>query len=139
MKPFIKILTRSPIILPLFLDFARPSLIELESERYWVEAESDVIQSTQRNTATAVTTCFRKLVILNGRCMAFSIVSYATFSRVVTKLDTPKSDYRDRTGTEWLVLGLGLEFTLNLTLITNSNTNPNTSTKANLAYTFSVI
>ena len=109
MKPFIKILTRSPIILPLFLDFARPSLIELESERYWVEAESDVIQSTQthRNTATTVTTCFRKLVILNGRCMAFSIVSYATFSRVVTKLDTPKSDYRDRTRTKWLVLGLG--------------------------------
>ena len=27
--------------------------------------------------------------------------------RVVTKLDTPKSDYRERTGTEWLVLGLG--------------------------------
>ena len=26
---------------------------------------------------------------------------------VVTKLDTPKSDYRERTGTEWLVLGLG--------------------------------
>ena len=28
--------------------------------------------------------------------------------RVVTKLDTPKSDYRESTGTEWLVLGLGL-------------------------------
>ena len=28
-------------------------------------------------------------------------------SRVVTELDTPKSDYRERTGTEWLVLGLG--------------------------------
>ena len=27
---------------------------------------------------------------------------------VVTKLDTPKSDYRESTGTEWLVLGLGL-------------------------------
>ena len=26
---------------------------------------------------------------------------------VVTKLDTPKSDYQERTGTEWLVLGLG--------------------------------
>ena len=25
---------------------------------------------------------------------------------VVTKLDTPKSDYRESTGTEWLVLGL---------------------------------
>ena len=30
-----------------------------------------------------------------------------TFLTVVTKLDTPKSDYRVRTGTEWLVLGLG--------------------------------
>ena len=26
----------------------------------------------------------------------------------MTQLDTPKSDYRERTGTEWLVLGLGL-------------------------------
>ena len=26
---------------------------------------------------------------------------------VVTKLDTPKSDYQQRTGTKWLVLGLG--------------------------------
>ena len=26
---------------------------------------------------------------------------------VVTKLDTSKSDFRERTGTEWLVLGLG--------------------------------
>ena len=25
----------------------------------------------------------------------------------MTKLDTPKSDYRERTGTEWLGLGLG--------------------------------
>ena len=25
----------------------------------------------------------------------------------VTKLNTPKSDYRERTGTKWLVLGLG--------------------------------
>ena len=47
---------------------------------------------------------------------------------VVTKLYTPKSDYRERTGTECLVLGLGLEFTLKLTLITNSNTNSNTNT-----------
>ena len=30
------------------------------------------------------------------------------FLTVVTKLDTPKSDYRESTGTEWLVLGLGL-------------------------------
>ena len=52
---------------------------------------------------------------------------------VVTKLDTPKSGYRERTGAEWLVLGLcwGLEFTLKLTLITNSNTNPNTNTNTN--------
>ena len=27
-------------------------------------------------------------------------------TKVVTKLDTPKLDYRERTGTEWLVLGL---------------------------------
>ena len=30
------------------------------------------------------------------------------FVRVVTKLDTPKSDYRESTGTKWLVLVLGL-------------------------------
>ena len=56
MKPFIEILTRSPVILALFLNFARPPLIEPGSERYWVEAGSDVIQSTQTqiNTATSV-------------------------------------------------------------------------------------
>ena len=46
-KPFIKLLTRSPIILALFLNFTWLPLIELGSERDWVEAGSDVIQSTQ--------------------------------------------------------------------------------------------
>ena len=45
---------------------------------------------------------------------------HVTFNKVVTKLDTPKSDYRERR----VRLGLGLELTLKLTLITNSNTNP---------------
>ena len=30
-----------------------------------------------------------------------------SFKSVVTKLDTLKSGYREKTGTEWLVLGLG--------------------------------
>ena len=30
---------------------------------------------------------------------------FRLFSQAVTKLDTLKSDYRERTGTEWLVLG----------------------------------
>ena len=42
---------------------------------------------------------------------------------VVTKLDTPKSDYLERTGTEWLVLGLGLG------LMVSVNPNPNLTLK----------
>ena len=44
---------------------------------------------------------------------------------VVTKLDTPKSDYLERTGTEWLVLGLGL----GLGLMVSVNPNPNLTLK----------
>ena len=44
MKVFIKILTRSPIILVLFLNFAWPTLIEPGNARDWVERGSDVIQ-----------------------------------------------------------------------------------------------
>ena len=59
MKQFIKFFTRSPKILALFLNFARPPLNEPGREgkgRDWVEAGSDVIQSTQTqiNTATSV-------------------------------------------------------------------------------------
>ena len=39
----------------------------------------------------------------------------------VTKLDTPKSDYQESTGTKWLVLGLEL--------MVRVNTKPNTNTK----------
>ena len=46
---------------------------------------------------------------------------------VVTKLDTPKSDYQERTGTEWLVLGLGLG--LMVSVNPNSNPNPNLTLK----------
>ena len=44
MKVFITILTRSPIILVLFLNFAWPTLIEPGNARDWVERGSDVIQ-----------------------------------------------------------------------------------------------
>ena len=44
MKVFIEILTRSPIILVLFLNFAWPTLIEPGNARDWVEGGSDVIQ-----------------------------------------------------------------------------------------------
>ena len=42
-------------------------------------------------------------------CVGFVHLSeVVAFNMVVTKLDTPKSDFRERTGTEWLVLGLAL-------------------------------
>ena len=47
MKPFIEMLTRSLIILALFLNFAWLPLIEPGNARDWVEAGSDVMQSTQ--------------------------------------------------------------------------------------------
>lgn len=47
MKVFIKILTRSPIILALFLSLAWPPLIELGNARDWLEAGRDAIQSNQ--------------------------------------------------------------------------------------------
>ena len=49
LKPFIEILTRSPVTLALFPNFARPPLIELGNARDWVEAGNDVIQSTQNH------------------------------------------------------------------------------------------
>ena len=57
---------------------------------------------------------------------------------VVTKLDTPKSDYRERTGTKWLVLGLSwgrlglglvLELVIRVSFSVNSNPNPNLALK----------
>ena len=59
MKPFIEMLTRSPIILALFLNFAWPPLIELGNARDWVKVGSDVIQSTQTqlNMPTSVRVC----------------------------------------------------------------------------------
>ena len=51
--------------------------------------------------------------------------SRATFVLVVTKLDTPKPDYRERTGTEWLVLGLGT----GLGEVVSVNPNPNLTLK----------
>ena len=64
---------------------------------------------------------------------------------VATKLDTPKSDYRERTGTEWLVLGLlgvrasvsvrvsvsgvlVLELVIGVSFSVNSNSSPNPKT-----------
>ena len=47
--------------------------------------------------------------------------------RIVTQLDTPKSDYRERTGTEWLVLGLGSGSGLGL--VVSVYTNPNLTLK----------
>ena len=51
--------------------------------------------------------------------------------RIVTQLDTPKSDYRERTGTEWLVLGLGSGsgLGLGLGLVVSVYTNPNLTLK----------
>ena len=34
--------------------------------------------------------------------------SFTADTKAMTQLDTPKSDYRERTGTEWLVLGSGV-------------------------------
>ena len=48
-----------------------------------------------------------------------------THSMVVTKLDTPKSDYQEKTRTEWSVLGLGLGLGLVVRVNTKPNLNPN--------------
>ena len=45
---------------------------------------------------------------LEGLAAKFDVIVPTDFNMVVTKLDTPKSDFRERTGTEWLVLGLAL-------------------------------
>ena len=47
MKLFIEILTRSPIILAIFLSLAWPPLIKLGNARDWLEAGRDAIQSNQ--------------------------------------------------------------------------------------------
>ena len=52
MKPLIEILTRSPIILALFLNFARPPLIEPGSARDWIEAGSE--PNPNKHVATSV-------------------------------------------------------------------------------------
>ena len=51
-----------------------------------------------RNADQAARTCERFMVY---------IIRLYDYQTVVTELDTPKSDYREKTGTEWLVLGLG--------------------------------
>ena len=61
MKPSIEILTRSPINLEaLVLNFAQQPSIEPRNARDWVEARSDVIQSTQNpNNETHMATSVR--------------------------------------------------------------------------------
>ena len=59
-----------------------------------------------------------------GDFLTFSLWDTLPPHRVVTKLDTPKSDYRKSTGTKWLVLGLGLGLGLGL-MVSKPNPNPN--------------
>ena len=55
------------------------------------------------------------------------LTSESAFPWVVTKMDTPKSDYRERTGTEWLVFRIRFRFSVN----PNSNPDPNPNPKTN--------
>ena len=73
--------------------------------RYFMEPNTSTLRHT-RNFCSATLKQGKQLrafIVRGADAQKHGVTSLA----VVTKLDTPKSDYRERTGAEWLVLGLG--------------------------------